>query len=93
MMPIEIAALIQLIVMAYAVRVMCRTDRRQPPVDQRRVVVHLATITLAVFLSATILEVMVAVPPQATEQIWHFGAATAAIGTGAAVYYSTGRRW
>lgn len=93
MMPIEIAALLQLLVMSYAVRVMCRSDRRKPPVDQRRVVVHLATITLAIFLSATVLDVTVALPPHATEQIWHFGAAAAAIGTGLAVYYSTGRRW
>jgi hypothetical protein len=93
MMPIEAAALIQLIVMAYAVRVMCRMDRRKPPVDQRRVVVHLATITLAIFLSATALDITAALPSHATEQIWHFGASTAAIGTGAAVYYSTGSRW
>lgn len=92
-MPIEIAALIQLLVMAYAVRVMCRMDRRKPPVDQRRVVVHLATITLLVFAVATMLDVTAAMPQRETEQIWHFGAAAAAIGTGAAVYYSTGKRW
>lgn len=89
-MPIEIAALIQLLVLAYSVWVTCRKDRRKPSKDKRRVVVHLAMITLAIFLVSAVLDVTMSLPPNTTEQIWHFGAVTAALGTGAAIYYSTG---
>lgn len=92
MVSVALAALIQVVVMTYAVRVMCRADRRRPPVDQRRVIVHLAAIATLAFVVACGLHVA-DTEHRVADQVWGFSVAVAGIATGFAVYYSTGRRW
>lgn len=92
-MTAPLAAIASLIALTYALRVVCRQDRRRPALDSRRLVVHIWWIAVVATLAATVIEIGDLPHADAAHEAWHFVVTTCAIGTIAGLRVAGGRVW
>ena len=92
-MSVELVAAVQVLVMLYAVRSVCREDQRRPSADRRRALRHIMWWALAVLLVAAALQAESGGRRYVlTRDMWHWGLIAAAITTALAIRLLAGDR-
>ena len=90
---VELVAAVQVLVMLYAVRAVCREDQRRPSADRRRALRHMMWWALAVLIVAAVLTAGSEGRRYVlTRDMWHWGLVAAAITTALAVRLLAGDR-
>ena len=92
-MSVELVVAVQVAVMIYAVRMVCREDQRRPSADRRRALRHMMWWSLAVLIVAAVLTAGSEGRRYVlTRDMWHWGLVAAAITTALAVRLLAGDR-
>ena len=92
-MSVELVVVVQVLVMLYAVRAVCREDQRRPSADRRRALRHAMWWALAVLIVAAALQIESGGRRYVlTRDMWHWGLIAAAITTALAVRLLAGDR-
>ena len=92
-MSVELVVAVQVAVMIYAVRAVCREDQRRPSADRRRALRHMMWWALAVLIVAAVLTAGSEGRRYVlTRDMWHWGLVAAAITTALAVRLLAGDR-
>lgn len=92
-MSVELVVVVQVLVMLYAVRAVCREDQRRPSADRRRALRHIMWWALAVLIVAAALQIESGGRRYVlTRDMWHWGLIAAAITTALAVRLLAGDR-
>lgn len=92
-MSVELVVVVQVLVMLYAVRAVCREDQRRPSADRRRALRHAMWWALAVLIVAAALQAESGGRRYVlTRDMWHWGLIAAAITTAIAVRLLAGDR-
>ena len=92
-MSVEVVVAVQVAVMLYAVRAVCREDQRRPSADRRRALRHMMWWALAVLIVAAVLTAGSEGRRYVlTRDMWHWGLVAAAITTALAVRLLAGDR-
>ena len=92
-MSVELVVVVQVLVMLYAVRAVCREDQRRPSADRRRALRHMMWWALAVLIVAAVLTAGSEGRRYVlTRDMWHWGLIAAAITTALAVRLLAGDR-
>ena len=90
---VELVVAVQVLVMLYAVRAVCRQDQRRPSADRRRALRHVMWWALAVLLVAAALQAESGGRRYVlTREMWHWGLVACAITSAIAVRLLGGDR-
>ncbi len=90
---VEVVVAVQVAVMLYAVRAVCKEDQRRPSADRRRALRHMMWWSLAVLIVAAVLTAGGGGRRYVlTRDMWHWGLIAAAITTALAIRLLAGDR-